>query len=132
MLTGSCLCGGVHYEISGPLRQALNCHCSMCRKAQGAAFRSRATVESAHFRFTQGEHLVRYYESSPGNFRGFCSVCGAPIHSKFSSRPDILSLPLGGLDQDPGIRPACHAFVGSKAPWHQISDALPQYDTLPE
>ena len=132
MLSGGCLCGGVRYEISGPLRQALNCHCSMCRKAQGAAFRSRAVVESAHFRFAQGEQLVRYYESSPGNFRGFCSTCGAPIHSKFSNRPDILGLPLGGLDQDPGIRPALHVFVGSKAPWHQISDALPQYDTLPE
>ena len=47
MLRGSCLCGGVRYEITGPLSGALNCHCSMCRKAQGAAFRSRTHSSAA-------------------------------------------------------------------------------------
>lgn len=74
-LRGSCLCGGVRYEISGPLRGVLNCHCSMCRKAHGAAFRTRASVQAADFRWVLGEDLVTYYESSPGNHRGFCRSC---------------------------------------------------------
>jgi len=65
MLHGSCLCGGVRYEITGPLSGALNCHCSMCRKAHGAAFRSRARINATDFRWVQGEELVTYYESSP-------------------------------------------------------------------
>ena len=41
VVRGSCLCGGVKYEIIGPLMRSGHCHCSNCRKAQGAAFRSR-------------------------------------------------------------------------------------------
>lgn len=132
MLTGTCLCSSIAYEIVGPLSQALNCHCSMCRKAQGSAFRSRASVRTADFRFTRGAELVTYYESSPGNHRGFCKVCGSPIHSRFDEHPDVLGLPLGLLDQDPGVKPRFHVFVGSKAPWHDITDDLPQFRELPE
>ena len=32
---GSCLCGAVAYEVSGPLRQAVACHCGLCRKSGG-------------------------------------------------------------------------------------------------
>ena len=70
MLRGSCLCGGVRYEVTGPLRGALNCHCSMCRKAHGAAFRSRAGVKVEDLRWVQGEDLLTWYETSPGTHRG--------------------------------------------------------------
>src|SRR5690606_20182876 len=74
-IKGSCLCGGVRFQINGPLTGALNCHCSMCRKAHGAAFRSRARVEARDFELLAGEELIKFYESSPGNHRGFCGVC---------------------------------------------------------
>jgi hypothetical protein len=64
VLHGSCLCGGIKYEITGPLLRPLNCHCSKCRKAQGAAFRSLVRVRIDDFRWLQGEELVKYYESS--------------------------------------------------------------------
>ena len=131
MLRGSCLCGGVRYEISGPLSHPLNCHCSMCRKAHGAAFRSRARVKADDFRWTQGAELVTYYESSPGNHRGFCRVCGSPLLSRFDDDPGSYGLPLGALDVDPGIKPGFHVFVASKAPWYDITDELPQFAELP-
>ena len=131
MLTGSCLCGGVCYEIHGRLTNPLNCHCSMCRKAQGAAFRSRAGVRAKDFKFVSGEELITYFESSPGNYRGFCRVCGSPIHSKFDSNPEVFGLPRGALNEDPQIKPTLHVFVGNKAPWYEITDSLPQYEELP-
>jgi len=131
MLRGSCLCGGIRYEINGKLYEALNCHCSMCRKAQGAAFRSRARVRSADFRWTCGEDLLNFFESSPGNYRGFCRICGSPILSKFDFDTTVISLPLGLLDDDPGIRPRMHVYVASKATWFTISDDLPQFAELP-
>jgi hypothetical protein len=127
---GSCLCGGVKYEITGPLRHPLNCHCSMCRKAHGAAFRSRAGVRVTDLKWLQGESLVKYYQSSPGTFRGFCNACGSPVLSKFDGRPEY-GIPLGFLDGDPGVRPERHVFVGSKAPWFEITDDLPQHVELP-
>ena len=131
MLAGSCLCGRVRYEISGALRGALNCHCSMCRKAHGAAFRSRASVKAADFRWVQGEDLLTWYETSPGNHRGFCRICGAKLLSRFDFDPGVYGLPLGALDGDPGVKPALHVFVACKAPWHEISDGLPQHAELP-
>lgn len=131
MLRGSCLCGGVRYEIHGDLTGALNCHCTMCRKAQGSAFRSRARVNAGDFKWIAGQDLLTYYESSPGNHRGFCRVCGAPILTRLDDQPDVFGLPLGALDDDPGVKPAFHVFVGSKAPWHEITDSLPQFDALP-
>ena len=131
MLRGSCLCARVQYEISGPLSYPLNCHCSMCRKAHGAAFRSRARVKADDFRWTQGAELVTYYESSPGNHRGFCRTCGSPLLSRCDSDPRSYGLPLGALDDDPGIKPGFHVFVASKAPWYDITDQLPQFAELP-
>ena len=131
-LRASCLCQGIALEIDGPVRDLLYCHCSMCRKAHGTAFRARGRVRTADLRWLRGEDLARFYESSPGEHRGFCSVCGSNVFTKFAARPQELGLALGILDDDPGSRPICHVFVGSKAPWHEITDALPQYETFPE
>ena len=117
MLSGSCLCGGVRYEIAGTLSGTLNCHCTMCRKAHGAAFRSRARVNAADFRWVQGEELVTYYESSPGTHRGFCRVCGSPLLSRFDDHPAGARIMITGADFTSGAMAAGfrfnHAMVGS-------------------
>jgi hypothetical protein len=140
-IRGSCLCGGVKFEITGPLLRPLNCHCSLCRKQQGAAFRSRARVRRDHFKWLQGEELVTYFEATLGYRRGFCRVCGSPILNRAEplspfaiTNPSILKeygIALGVLDDDPGVRPESHVFVRSKAPWFEITDDLPQYPGYP-
>lgn len=125
---GSCLCGGVQYEIDGDLTDVLNCHCSMCRKLHAAAFRTRAKVRTGDWTTLKGQELIRFYESSPGEHKGFCSVCGSSLYTRFDAAPDVLGFPLGTLDTDPGVKPRRHVYVGSKAPWFDISDTLPQYD----
>jgi hypothetical protein len=131
MLRGSCLCGGVKYEIDGRLAGARNCHCTMCRKAHGAAFRSRAAVKTRDFRWVQGEELLTFYESSPGTHRGFCRVCGTPLLSRFDFDSEYYGLPLGPLDDDPGVKPRMHVYVAYKAPWFDITDDLPQHAERP-
>ena len=130
-LRASCLCQGIALEIDGSIRDMLFCHCSMCRKAHGTAFRARGRVRTKDLRWVRGEELLRFYESSPGEFRGFCSVCGSNIFTKFAGRPQELGLALGILDDDPGNRPTCHVFVGSKAPWYDITDSLSQHTAFP-
>jgi hypothetical protein len=131
MITGSCLCGGVRYAIDGQIGPALNCHCSMCRKMTGAAFRSRVAIPSESFRWIEGESLLTRYGSSPGTVRTFCRVFGSSLVSLFDDNPKTLGLAMGTLDDNPGIRPTFHVFVGSKAPWFEISDLLPRFDTFP-
>lgn len=132
MLRGSCLCAGIRYEITSDLQLPLHCHCSMCRKATGAAFRSRASVPTAAFRWVAGERLLARYESSPGQVRTFCRVCGSTLVTIFPNSPEELGLAMGTLDDDPGVRPQFHVYVGSKAAWYDISDPLPQFATTPE
>ncbi|TBW58593.1 GFA family protein [Marinobacter halodurans] len=123
---GSCLCGGVTYEIHGDLTDVLNCHCSMCRKLHASAFRTRAKVNAAGWKTLTGGDLITFYESSPGEHKGFCSRCGSSLYTRFDEHPGIYGFPLGTLDTDPGVKAERHVFVGSKAPWFDITDDLPQ------
>ncbi len=112
------------------MTDVINCHCSMCRKAHGAAFRTRASVRTADFTFLSGEELLTYYESSPGERRSFCRVCGANMITKFSQYPDVYGFALGTLDTDPEISIERHVFTRYQAPWYTITDDLPQIEDL--
>ena len=131
MIRASCLCGGVRFEISGKLTGASHCHCSMCRKAHGAAFGTYAAVKAADFRVVSGADRITRYRSSNGIVRTFCAGCGSTLQWLRESKPGIVDVALGILDDDPGVRPERHIFVGSKAPWHEITDSLPQHETYP-
>ena len=131
MLDGKCLCGGVHLRVDGKLGPAVFCHCSQCRKASGSAFACNASVRSKYLHFESGRELIREFESSPGKLRAFCSRCGSPIYSRVRSDPDTFRLRLGMLDGDPGRRPLAHCWVSAKAPWFEIADALPQFESAP-
>jgi hypothetical protein len=126
MLKGSCLCGGVRYAISGKLGPSVHCHCGQCRKASGASFATNASVRASDFRFIDGETLVGEFESSPGQFRRFCTRCGSPLIKRIAAKPEEVRLRLGTLDSDPKTVPAAHIFVSFKAPWTAITDDLPQ------
>jgi hypothetical protein len=128
MIRGSCLCGAVRYEIRGPLGRMSHCHCSMCRKAHGAAFGTYSSVARGDFVLLGGAESVRSYRSSPKVTRTFCGTCGATLQWITDDRPDRVDVAIGTLDDDPGIRPALHIFVASKAPWYEIADGLPQHD----
>lgn len=128
-LQGGCLCGGMRYEISGPLTEVANCHCSMCRRFHGAAFATRARVAIGHFHWLSGQDLMAVYESSPGVAWAFCRVCGSSLGIPLQGK--LGDIALGSLDSDPVVRPMEHTFVGSKAPWFEITDTLPQHDKRP-
>jgi hypothetical protein len=131
MSTASCLCQGVRLRIRGKLGPAVICHCVQCRKASGSAFACNASVRSRYLEFESGRDLIREFESSPGKLRAFCSRCGSPIYSRRVDDPEAFRLRLGLFDDDPGRRPLAHCFVAEKAPWYEIADALPRFETYP-
>ena len=102
----------------------------MCRKQHGAAFATYIGVKASDFRWVKGEELVTAYQSSPALQRGFCRICGSNLPVPGASE-EMLFIPAGTLDDDPGARPAAHIFVASKAPWVEINDDLPQFDEYP-
>lgn len=131
IVTGRCLCEQVRYEIRGEFGTAYNCHCSKCRRWHGAAFRSRASIRRDQFRWLTGEDRLSVYKSSATTTKYFCSTCGSNLISTYDDRPEVLGIALGPLEQNPGVMPAAHIFVGSKAPWYPITDDLPQYENWP-
>lgn len=126
MITGSCLCGVVSWQVDGALDNMTHCHCSMCRKAHGAPFATYADTAHENFRWISGVSTVGHYAASPGLKRAFCSDCGSVV--PWSADKESISIPVGCLNEDPGIRPVAHIFATSKAPWHSIGDHLPKFD----
>jgi len=130
VITGGCLCGGVRYEIRGAFLRASCCHCSRCRRHSGSAFGVQGRVLREQFRLLHGTDLLRTYRPGDGAVKVFCTLCGSSLFG--GSWPDgpELTVRLGSVDSDPGIRPQFHTFTGSKAVWHEILDDLPQYEEI--
>ena len=131
MLSGSCLCNGVQYEIKGELGDIMQCHCQKCRKANGFAFATNAAIPTTAFALLKGKELLAEYESTPGVFRVFCKQCASPLYSRRPHMPELLRLRIGTLDTKIEGKPSSHIFVGSKAEWHEICDDIPQYEERP-
>jgi len=129
---GSCLCGRVAYVVAGPPVRARNCHCSRCRRARSAAHATNLVTKSDGVRFGRGTDLLESYKVPEARFftQVFCRVCGSPM-PRIDPERGLAFVPMGSLDDDPGLGPEEHIFVGSKAPWHEITDPLPRYEELP-
>lgn len=127
-LVGECLCGKVQYAVSDQFSYALNCHCSQCRRATGAAFKSFAGIERHRLSIRRGaDYLFFFGEESAHDAR--CRKCGSLLYSVVREGT-FVHVTLGTLVDAPGIRPSAHIFVGSKAKWFAITDDLPQYQEL--
>lgn len=127
MYEGGCLCGAVRFEITGPIRNIVYCHCSRCRKAQGSAFATNGIAAANAFVITRGEDALTVYESMPGKTKHFCRICGSPIASKNAADPDNVRVRIGTIESPVAERPMAHIFATSKADWEEICDDLPQY-----
>lgn len=125
MLTGSCLCGGVAYQVDAPAGPIVHCHCVTCRKAHASAFSSICAVPRERFRLTRGEDLLSAFESSPGKFRRFCSRCGSHIIAERVGQPTIM-LRLGCLDTPLADRPRAHIWRSECASWFEPKEAVPE------
>lgn len=129
--SGSCLCGQVKYAFDAEPRVLVACHCSLCRKATGSAFGTFALVPKEHFKWTSGEGRIAAFSSSSEAQRLFCRECGSTLGSLHDQRPQFMHVAAGTLDGAPSMRIALHAYTGSKAPWYDIPDSLPQHETAP-
>ena len=131
MIRGSCLCGGVRFEISEAAGSFELCHCRRCRKVTGAAFFPGLYVRNEDFRLVEGKDLIAIYEApilrKPPAYRSaFCSRCGSPVPNPGPQSKWLV--PAGLLDDDPGLRPDKHIFIELESPWFRITDDVPQYD----
>jgi hypothetical protein len=124
MLAGRCECGAVRYTVADEFRYAANCHCSRCRAATGSAFKPFGGIEREKFAITAGgDRLMIVGEELMNDTR--CAACGSLLFSVVRDGAYV-HVAMGSLVDAPTLRPTEHIFVGSKAPWFEITDGLPQ------
>jgi hypothetical protein len=117
-------CGAVRYRVPDAFLYAANCHCSQCRAATGSAFKAFAGIERKKLEITQGmDSLLVFGDEELNDTR--CGRCGSLLFSVVRNG-DYVHVAMGSLVDAPRMRPTEHIFVGSKAPWFQITDELPQ------
>ena len=123
VVRGRCLCGGVRFEVHGPLRPVIYCHCTMCRRSSGH-FDAATACAREDLRLLSAQPL-RWYQSSAIARRGFCSTCGSQLFWE-PAHGGHISIWAGTLDTPTGLRAAQHIFVGDKGDYYEITDGLPQ------
>jgi hypothetical protein len=131
-IRGSCLCGGVAFELREPPTFARFCHCSRCRKGRAAAFASNLFASDSALRWARGAEQLVSFKLPDAKFftQCFCRVCGGKL-PRIDPDRKLAVVPMGSLDDDPGIRPREHIFTASRAAWDEITDGLPQHPEAP-
>ena len=120
---GHCECGAVSYQVSGSLRDVVNCHCKQCQRTHGN-YAAYTAAKSKDLVFLNQEGL-RWYHFSDKTKRGFCQQCGASLFWHASDQ-DFICIDTGTLNSPTGLSNAGHIFVSSAGDYYQISDELPK------
>jgi hypothetical protein len=123
LLTGSCLCGAVRFELSERPADAGYCHCTRCQRRTGAAASAQARINGLSFHLLSGEAQIKSWRHADGGFeKVFCGQCGAHLLSRNPDDPRQMSIRMSAFDSDPGVRPSWRAYVDFAAVWEPIPD----------
>lgn len=129
VVTGGCLCGAVRYEIRGPLRDVLLCHCQECRRWHGHV--SASTAARREDLVLVSERGLRWIESPHSSAqarRGFCAECGSSLFWDPPAR-DTVSIAAGTLDDGSGLRVIGHWYVAQAGAYYDLpDDGVPRHD----
>ncbi|TVO75491.1 GFA family protein [Sedimenticola selenatireducens] len=132
-IKGSCLCGAVTFEVTGPFDQFHLCHCSRCRKSSGSAHASNIFTKPDRITWLTGESLIKRFELPTAErfARCFCGQCGSGVPC-LSRNGLALNIPAGSLDEDPVIRPQDNIFWRDRGCWYDEGLVAPRFDEYPE
>ena len=114
------------YRVADEFLYSSNCHCSRCRAATGSAFKPFAGIEREKLELSDGEDALLVVGDDDLNDTR-CRECGSLLFSVVREGAYV-HVALGTLVDAPSLRPTKHIFVGSKAPWFEITDDLPQFE----
>lgn len=127
---GTCRCARLEYAVSHAFGPVIHCHCAFCRRVHGAAFTTVAFVPRASVVWIRGETDVAVYSTPLGNRRYFCGGCATPMFN-VGGAGELAAIVIGSLQDSDQPAAWAHVNTESKAPWHTISDDLPQFRTWP-
>jgi hypothetical protein len=128
-MRGSCLCGGVTFEVTEPFVRVSLCHCTTCKRISGGPGSATGRVPTSAIRVLTGRDLIRTYQPDEGLAKSFCSVCGSNLFGTGWPDSEVTGVRLTALDEPFDGKPDMHIWVRSVAPWETLpDDGLPRYD----
>jgi len=128
-MRGSCLCGGVTFEVTEPFVRVSLCHCTTCKRISGGPGSATGRVPTSAIRVLTGRDLIRTYQPDEGLAKSFCSVCGSNLFGTGWRDSEVTGVRLTALDEPFDGKPDMHIWVRSVAPWETLpDDGLPRYD----
>jgi hypothetical protein len=132
-MSGGCSCGAIRYEIKSFPLLLYSCNCTNCQRASGSAFALNMPVATKGFRIVKGEPKGWPHLSPSGAevTTWFCSDCGGRINGSRKSRPDIVTIRAGMLDDTSWLTPVAHMFLKSAQPWVKSADGAECFDENP-
>ncbi len=126
-----CLCGAVSFEVHGPLRDILLCHCEECRRWLGnvGSF-SAARKDDLTFLEDRGLRWISSAKSDRSAERGFCGECGSSLFWR-PAESERISIAAGTLDPPTGLSVAGHWYTHQADDWDAPpDDGLPRDSEL--
>ncbi len=129
-LRGSCLCGEVRFEVSGPFPKLYQCHCSLCRKQGGSVSNTGLIAAADKFRWISGEEGIGKWQRSTGFRSHFCRHCGSTVPNPLRDT-GYFWVPAGALDDEGSFEIAAQLFLGSKFSWDNPPGAGLQHEEAP-
>jgi hypothetical protein len=132
LATGSCLCGAVRFDAELPSKWVAHCHCTLCRRAHGAAFVTWVGMDVTRVTLTDADGVLRFYESTPGADRGFCSRCGSMMFFRSTRWPGELHIARALFEADVDRAPQVHVFWDRHVDWVALDpdDGLPRKNAI--
>ena len=129
-LRGSCLCGGVRFELTEPPETLRYCHCESCKKLSGSIGTVNGRVPSSAIRILAGKELLQTFQPAEGSAKTFCRTCGSNLFGGGWPDSETTSVRASALDDPVDARPSAHLFVRSVAAWETLpDDGLERFET---
>jgi hypothetical protein len=132
-LTGGCTCEAVRYEVNAMPLIVYACHCTECQRWTGSAFGLSMPVMASSFRLTSGEPKAYRRVGNRGvkSTDWFCGHCGGRAYGQHASRPDVITVRAGTLDDTSWVRPGAHVFLQSAQAWERVPNNMECFEILP-
>jgi hypothetical protein len=128
---GGCSCGEVRYRLTAEPVFVHCCHCLNCQRQTGSAFVVNLLIEADRVEVVAGEPQAVAVPRDDGSEQVIhrCPTCQVAVFSTYT-RPELLFVRGGTLDDPTGVKPDVHIFTRSKVGWVELPGDTPAFDVF--
>ena len=125
-LQGRCRCGDVRFAISGEPHGGIACHCRDCQYMAGGSANLSWIFDAEALTIEAGDpQCYRAKPESGGTF--FCARCGVQLFSRPDTRPDLVAVKVGAMDDRDDFAVNADLWMASAPRWHRPHPGAEQF-----